>query len=378
MKLNLKYPANWQDFENLCFHLWKSMWGDYASHPNGRSGQRQDGVDIFGKAPFDVSYTGIQCKGKNGNYDKQLSSDEIDEECNNAKNFKPKLGTFVMATTSPRNVKLQEHCRELNSQKIYKFEVDTWSWDDIMEEVQCRPDIMKKFYPDDDKNVELVNEVRLSRITSSNKLHAFFSRPGLLDFLNRLSVDMVENITYELATNAFEHGKATYFNVNVEGRKIIYKDDGYRFNPKTLLEAKVKHGGGTTLKHTEEVFSFNYQYENENVFELTYMGFDAAQETEECYTIDLNVQDVFGRNQTEGLAFREISKIPGDVSVVVVDIIGKANPAISIVYTFFDILQKLLKPHQNVHVYLPNGLYYYDDLSKRYESDTRFKFILKN
>ena len=377
MRINLKHPANWEDFEDLCFHLWKSIWGDHASHPNGRRGQRQNGVDIFGKPPFNELYTGIQCKGKNENYDKQLTIDEIDKECTNAKDFKPQLGAFVMATTSPRDTTLQEHCRQLNSQKTYDFEVDTWSWDDIEDEVQCRPDVMERFYPGI-KEVELVNEVRLSRITPSNKLHAFFSRPRLLDFLNRLHVNMLDNITYELATNAFEHGKATYFNISVEGTKIVYRDNGIEFDPQTLLETEIKRGGSITLKYIKDVFSFNYQYDGENIFELIYMDNGFTRETEENYSINLNVQDVFGRSQSQEMAFQEISKIPGDVKHVIIDIWGKSNPAISIVFSFFEILQKLLRPDQSVRVYLPDGLFYYKSLVEQFKEDSRIKFILKS
>lgn len=375
MRINLPHPANWEDFENLCFHLWKSIWGDHASHPNGRRGQRQNGVDIYGRPPLKDLYTGVQCKGKNGNYDKKLTIEEIDIECGNAKDFKPELDTFIMATTSPRDANIQEHCREINSEKKYKFEVDTWSWDDIEDEVQCRPDVMEMFYPNV-KASELINEVRLSRITSSNKLHAFFSRPGLLDYLNILNVDLLDNITYELAINAFEHGKATYFNLMIEGNKIIFKDNGSEFNPITLLEAKINRGGSVTLKYAKEVFDFNYRYEGENIFELTYIG-NAVVEKDENYSINLNVQDVFGRSQTQDLAFREISKIPGNVNYIVIDIFGKVNPAISIVYGFFYVLQKLIKTHQKVRVYLPNGLYYYKDLVETFKEDARIEFILK-
>ena len=377
MKINLPHPANWQDFEDLCFHLWKSIWGDYASHPNGRRGQRQNGVDIYGRPAFNELYTGVQCKGKNENYGKELTIEEIDTECKNAMGFKPELNTFILATTSPRDEKIQEHCREINTPSKYGFEVDSWSWDDIEDEVQCRPDVMEIFYPNV-KYGELVNEIKLSRITSSNKLHAFFSRPGLLDYLNRFNVDMLDNITYELATNAFEHGKATYFNITIDGRKIIYKDNGLEFNPITLLETEINRGGSVTLKYAKDVFSLNYRYESENIFELTYIGNDAAGEKEEIYSINLNVQDVFGRSQTQDLAFREISKIPGNVGYIVIDICGKMNPAISIVLGFFDILKKLINTNQIVRIYLPNGLYYYDELVERYKEESRFEFIMKN
>ena len=87
MKLNLPYPANWSDFQDLCFQLWKEMWGDPYAHHNGRNGQAQNGVDIWGINMFDRHYSGIQCKGKNGNYQSKLTTDEIDNECKKAVNF---------------------------------------------------------------------------------------------------------------------------------------------------------------------------------------------------------------------------------------------------------------------------------------------------
>ena len=107
MKINLKCPANWQDFQDLCFQLWKELWRDPASHQNGRIGQPQHGVDIWGINLFDKDYSGVQCKGKNGNYDSVLSTKEIDDECKKAIHFTPKLKSFVMATTSPRDATIQ-------------------------------------------------------------------------------------------------------------------------------------------------------------------------------------------------------------------------------------------------------------------------------
>ena len=377
MRINLKHPANWEDFENLCFHLWRSIWGDINAHPNGRRGQRQNGVDIYGKLPFDTSYTGIQCKGKNENYGKQLTDEEIDNECEDAKKFTPELSTFIMATTSPRDLKLQEHCRILSNSKKYNFEVDTWSWDDIEEEVQTRPEIMKKFYPEIE-STELINEIKLSRTTPSNKLHAFFSRPGLLDYLNGIAFDVLDNIAYELATNAFEHGKATCFNINIEGRKTVFKDDGVEFNPLTLLSKKVDRGGSLTLRFAKDIFDFSYKYEDANYLELLYKGIDDYGGVDESYSINLNVMDVFGRSQTNEIAYKEIAKIPGEAKKVIIDICGKTNPAISIILSFFDILQKLIKPDQNVHIYFPSGLYYYDILVGKFKDDSRFKLIQKD
>ena len=63
-KKHLRKPENWEDFENLCKKLWGEIWDCKEIKKNGRKGQTQDGVDVYGIPKGEVSYYGIQCKGK--------------------------------------------------------------------------------------------------------------------------------------------------------------------------------------------------------------------------------------------------------------------------------------------------------------------------
>ena len=80
MKKQINPPANWQDFEDLCHKLWREIWGDLDTQKHGRQGQSQNGVDIFGKPIYQEGYCGVQCKGKNNNYNSQLTIKELEEE----------------------------------------------------------------------------------------------------------------------------------------------------------------------------------------------------------------------------------------------------------------------------------------------------------
>ena len=124
-------PANWDMFENICCDLWKHIWADPKTHIHGRKGQSQNGIDIYGKPLFSYSYSGVQCKGKNRYYGNALKTTEVDSECEKARGFQPQLDTFIIATTSPRDKKIQEYCRTITQQKKYPFAVDTWAWEDI-------------------------------------------------------------------------------------------------------------------------------------------------------------------------------------------------------------------------------------------------------
>jgi hypothetical protein len=41
-------PANWQDFERLCFDIYSRLWKTNDAQMHGRVGQPQAGVDVYG------------------------------------------------------------------------------------------------------------------------------------------------------------------------------------------------------------------------------------------------------------------------------------------------------------------------------------------
>ena len=51
-------------FESLCLDLWREIWNDPGAQKNGRSGQAQAGVDVFGV--HSGRQMGVQCKQKDG------------------------------------------------------------------------------------------------------------------------------------------------------------------------------------------------------------------------------------------------------------------------------------------------------------------------
>ena len=124
----LRKPANWQDFESLCLLLWREEWKSEDVKKNGRNGQAQKGVDICGHRDGENDYSGIQCKCKPGN--KALTQADIDEEIDNAKEFKPALKRLVFATTADKDVAIEEYVRikDDENRKAGKFTIDIKSW----------------------------------------------------------------------------------------------------------------------------------------------------------------------------------------------------------------------------------------------------------
>ena len=95
-------PRHWQDFEDMCCDLWREIWDDRNTQKNGRQGQSQNGVDVYGRPNQGQSWAGVQCKGKDNYADKSLTEKEVEEEVTKAKSFEPPLSEFIIASTGPK------------------------------------------------------------------------------------------------------------------------------------------------------------------------------------------------------------------------------------------------------------------------------------
>ncbi|WP_162550167.1 hypothetical protein [Hymenobacter nivis] len=134
MKKIIQKPENWQDFESLCKKLWGEIWGiPMKIKKNGRTGQLQAGVDIYGVPNGEIDYWGIQCKGKDEYTDAKLTRREINEEIIKAKSFKPKLKVLIFASSMNKDSSIEEYVREkdIESTRSGGFEILLYCWEDI-------------------------------------------------------------------------------------------------------------------------------------------------------------------------------------------------------------------------------------------------------
>lgn len=141
----LRKPANWQDFESLCLLLWREEWKSDDLKKNGRNGQAQNGVDISGHREGENEYSGIQCKCKPGN--SPLTQDEIDEEIENAKAFKPALRRLVFATSADKDAVIEEYVRVKDDENRRQglFSVDIKSWQDIIDLLERNKSVLNVY-----------------------------------------------------------------------------------------------------------------------------------------------------------------------------------------------------------------------------------------
>jgi tetratricopeptide (TPR) repeat protein len=147
--LQISPPANWQDFETLCCDLWRSIWKDPNTQKNGRWGQPQHAVDICGRPNQEDSWAGVQCKGKDNYTNKSLAEKEVRDEVEKAKSFEPKLSQFIIATTGPKDTKIEELARKITQEHLRSslFSVHIWGWGDVVNRLEDFPDLINKHYP---------------------------------------------------------------------------------------------------------------------------------------------------------------------------------------------------------------------------------------
>lgn len=161
-QIQLPAPANWQDFELLCRDLFAAEWDDPSAQRHGRQGQPQAGVDVFGLRKG--KQVGVQCKLRDQHYGARVAIEELKEELAKAKTFEPTLTEFVLATTAPKDVALQQAARTLSTRAL---RVVVMAWEDLVERLHARRKVLTAHYawdlPANKPKRELHNYLQLLR-----------------------------------------------------------------------------------------------------------------------------------------------------------------------------------------------------------------------
>jgi len=146
----LPIPKSWDEFEDMVADLYGRVWNDPNTRRYGRTGQPQQGVDVYGCAThLGGRYAGVQCK----RYDEgALTRAIVEGEIANAEEFSPPLAEYTIATTDRRNGKLQRAVREISQkrQSEGKFSVHIAFWEDLCS-LLTHPDnsdLLQKHYAD--------------------------------------------------------------------------------------------------------------------------------------------------------------------------------------------------------------------------------------
>lgn len=147
LNINLPRPIDEDEFENLLRDICALEWGDPDTQKHGRKGQKQFGVDVYGKpTELQSTYRGVQCKLRTT--DNQLSRTQIEKEVGDAKQFPHKIDKLIIATDGPRDSSTQILIDDISDREIGNsgFRVVIWFWDDITERLAAYPKLLIKYY----------------------------------------------------------------------------------------------------------------------------------------------------------------------------------------------------------------------------------------
>lgn len=235
-------PKEWGTFEDLCHALFKQVWQDPLAQKNGRRGQAQHGVDLFGSPNGDRRfYWGVQCKGKDNNYGSRAEWSEVVAEIAKAEKFSPKLDKWIFATTAPADVTLQRAARELSVKRRAEglFSIDVLGWEEIQALMAGAPEVITEFYPE--------HADRLPQV-----IEALRALPSLEVKL----ASLVERIDAKLLESSNSHGSAVWEMVTFDGdRGLGPALMGYSLGPSDATACPRLTEVGTVMKQLKIAYS---------------------------------------------------------------------------------------------------------------------------
>ncbi len=335
---------------------------------NGRVGQPQFGVDIFGRPLYSTSVAGVQCKDKDGRLGSSLTAKELTAECKKVLNFTPQLGSFTLATTAPRDQAIQSKARQLSEDAFFPFSVQVWSWDDIEAEVLYRPRILEHFYRNISPQATIVPTIKLSRFTTKDFFIAYFTRPAVEDRLPEPLKTLFVSLAYELGDNAYRHGGASYFKIRVDDNRVLFSDDGIEFDPLSLEAPDTTNGPGKVgscvinsfLKEYADSVSVSYRHETAfnspgtNVIEFRFDGPLLPYTVENYYEFTVDWGSLpFGSDAAEQIA--DAIPLTSTIHEIVWNITEEW--ALSLIVHIIQRILSRLASHQRLLIYVPrNGM----------------------
>jgi hypothetical protein len=135
---HLPQPKDWNEFEDICADLFGREWGDRNAFRYGRQGQRQDGIDIYGK-PSNGGAAAVQCKGRRKWPPRPMTTDDIDEAVAEAKKFRHPITEFTIATTADDDRDIQDHALEITREHKSKglFSVHVFGWGELSRRISA-------------------------------------------------------------------------------------------------------------------------------------------------------------------------------------------------------------------------------------------------
>lgn len=255
MKKAIQKPENWQDFESLCKKLWGEIWECSEIKKNGRSGQIQHGVDVYGIPKDQEEYYGIQSKGKDDYTKAKLTKKEVDTEIEKAKDFKPPLKKFYFATTANKDSAIEEYIRQrdLENRKAGLFEIHIFSWEDIADLIEENKITHDWFL----KNINFKTLFSVSVLFQDDSEKLIFT-PKLCKNQITYSLKEPEQFSFGLHGGPSpEENRRTRIEIATEPQPVRYFMNGTSYNKSaSVFSIRLTNTGNTAIKNFKIYFEF--------------------------------------------------------------------------------------------------------------------------
>lgn len=213
-------------FEELCKDL---LTGDetYINvNIHGRSGQKQDGVDVYARKRNDNKWIGIQCKVRSTN--SSFSESELLREVKMAKNFNPKISEYYLYTTLERDTKTQELVRKINDElhALEDFIFDIKFWADIAEIIKDEQHLSvyfkyyKKFFRDNTSFGHSIGKLMNLELGFDDKIDTHYE----------LILGKIPELKETEKPTNVHYYKNTYYIINLHNKRMEF------FTPTSITE----------------------------------------------------------------------------------------------------------------------------------------------
>jgi len=138
-------PKSEDEFEDMVLDAVRVRWRDPDARRNGRRGQRQDGVDVFGSAQDATDARQVaQCKNTLAPTLAKLQADLV-----RTAGFKSPIKKFYFAVAAPRDARLEEDVRMLSAQRVLQkqFPVEILFYEDICHDLGSDEALVARHFP---------------------------------------------------------------------------------------------------------------------------------------------------------------------------------------------------------------------------------------
>ena len=294
-------PKDWQEFERLCRRVFSHRLNDPTMTMNGTSGQRQNGVDIFGTdRVHKTGAYGIQCKGKDRNFGKPVTKKELLKEVEEAKKFSPPLNMFILATTTQDDVEIQRIAREIT--EIHKqnnlFEVHVYGWNTLTQDMPA--DIILEIFPAliELAKFELKKEARLDSeksiaLASNLQIAGNGLGSSAFDAAQSDTTNKVLNGVLDSYRDLLKDGKpetAIKLLTDVKHRDFATADNSIKFRIITNLGAAYLHTGNRDMAASHFIEALQYEPDNKLALANAITGYLLQNKTEKAIEIGAKAQ----------------------------------------------------------------------------------------